>query len=284
MNYFILTVIVAAMLLQNVAKKQYNKNTNNKGTYIFNSITTLSAALFFLCTDKGGLSFETAVIPYVLGFALTFGSATLFSFLAIREGSLSLTSLVTSYSLIIPTLYGLLFLNEGITAFLVLGIILLLISLFLVNSKKGDVKITLKWLIFVILAFLGNGFCSTIQTAQQRRFNGNYKSEFMIVTLLLLSAFFFCLSLKAEKGEKLICFKAATPYMVLNGIANALVNLLVMVLVSKGMAASIMFPVISGGGIVLTTLVAIFIYKEKLSVNQYIGLLLGTVSVVLMNI
>ena len=72
--------------------------------------------------------------------------------------------------------------------------------------------------------------------------------------------------------------------MVLNGIANALVNLLVMVLVSKGMAASIMFPVISGGGIVLTTLVAIFIYKEKLSVNQYIGLLLGTVSVVLMNI
>ncbi len=284
MNYLILLVIVVSLLLQNISKKQYNKKAGNKGAYIFNSVTSLSAALFFLCTDSGRLQFETAVIPYVLGFTATFGSATFFTFLAIREGSLSLTSLVTSYSLIIPTLYGLLFLNEGISLLFVIGIILLLVSLFLVNNKKNDNKITLKWLIYVVFSFLGNGLCSTIQTAQQRRFDGNYKSEFMIITLVLLSLFFALLSLKSEKQEISICLKTSTTYMVINGLANGLVNLFVMVLVSRGMAASIMFPVISGGGIVLTALVSIFVYKEKLTVNQYIGLLFGTASVVLMNI
>lgn len=176
------------------------------------------------------------------------------------------------------------FLNEGISFFFVIGIILLLISLFLVNSKKCDNKITLKWLVYVILSFLGNGLCSTIQTAQQRRFNGDYKSEFMIVSLILLSVFFALLSLKTEKQEIRACLKTSTAHMVINGLANGLVNLLVMVLVSRGMAASIMFPVISGGGIVLTAIVSIFVYKEKLTVNQYIGLLFGTASVVLMNI
>ncbi len=283
MNALLLIVVMTANLFQSIAKKQYNQTTKNRGTYIFNAITTLSAAILFLCTDEKGIQFEIALIPYVLGFSAAFGSAMLFTFLSIREGSLSLTSLATSYSLIIPTFYGLLFLQERAGALLYIGLVLLVCSLFLINNTKGDGKFTLKWGVFVLLAFLGNGLCSTVQTAQQLRFNGQYKSEFMILALLIVSSFFFILSFVKEKPDVKPCLRSALLPMVLHGVANGVVNLFVMMLVSRGMAASIMFPVISGGGILLTTLVSVLFYKEKLLPKQYVGLLLGTASVVLMN-
>lgn len=284
MNILLLIAVMVSMLFQSIAQKQYNKRSGNNGTYLFNAICTLSAAILFLCTDENGFDFETALIPYVIGFAVAFGSAILFTFLAIREGSLSFTSLATSYSLIIPTLYGLLFLNESAGLFLYIGITLLVCSLFLINNRKDDGKFSLKWCIFVLLAFLGNGLCSTVQTAQQLRFAGQYKSEFMIAALLMLSVFFLILSIIKERADIPHCLKRAALFMVLTGVANGLVNLFVMTLVSRGMAASIMFPVISGGGIVLTTLVSVIFYKEKLCGKQYLGLLLGVTSVVCMNL
>lgn len=284
MNVLLLIAVMASMLFQSIAKKQYNIRTKNTGAFIFNALTTLSAGIFFLCTDSSGFQFDFALIPYILGFAVSYGSAVMFSFLAIRDGAMSLTSLATSYSLIIPTIYGLLFLNESAGVFLFIGLILLLCSLFLVNSKKSDSPITFKWLIYALLAFLGNGLGSTIQTAQQNRFEGQYKSEFMILALVILSIFFFTLSLIKEKADNKACLKSNFLLMILNGAANGFTNLFVMILVSRGMPASIMFPVISGGGIIFTSLVSIFVYKEKLSAKQYIGLLLGTASVVFMNI
>lgn len=284
MNTFLLIAVITANLFQSIFQKQYNKRTKKRGTYIFNSIFTLSACILFVFTNNKGFHFERALIPYILGFAVAFGSAILFTFLSIRQGSLSLTTLATSYSLIIPTLYGLLFLNENSNIFLYIGFALLVCSLFLLNSKNDGGKINLKWIIFVLIAFVGNGMCATIQTAQQLRFGGQYKGEFMISALTIVSIFFFMLSIIKEKADLIPCLKSNLVFMVLTGIANGLVNLFVMFLVSREMPTSIMFPIISGGGIVLTTTVSVIIYKEKLSIKQYFGLLLGIASVIFMNL
>ena len=47
---------------------------------------------------------------------------------------------------------------------------------------------------------------------------------------------------------------------------------------------AIVFPVISAGGIITTAIVGIFVYKEKLSVMQIIGMVLGTASIVFLNL
>ena len=284
MNVILLVLVMVAMLFQSVGQKQYNIKTGNRGTYIFNAVCTMSAAVFFICMDKGGLQFEPGLLPYVFGFAVAYGSAVLFSFLAIREGSMSFTCLATSYSLFIPTVYGLLFLKESASLYLYIGFALLAVSIFFINSKKGDNAFTVKWLIYALLAFLGNGFASTTQTMQQLKFEGNYKSEFMILALIIVSGLFWVLALTSEKSEIKPCFKKAGVFMVFTGLANAVVNQLVMTLVSRGMPASIMFPVISGGGIVFTTMISVLFYKEKLTLKQYIGLLCGAASVVFMSL
>jgi len=71
--------------------------------------------------------------------------------------------------------------------------------------------------------------------------------------------------------------------MALCGLANGIVNLFTMIL-SNTMPASVMFPLISGGGIILSTIVSIVLYKEKLNTYQFIGLLMGIASVVFLNL
>ena len=71
--------------------------------------------------------------------------------------------------------------------------------------------------------------------------------------------------------------------MALCGIANGAMNLFVMLL-STRMNASLMFPVFSAGGIILTWTVSRFVYKEKLALGQNLALVLGILAVVFMNL
>ncbi|MBQ8605574.1 MAG: EamA family transporter [Clostridia bacterium] len=283
MNYLLILVIVIAMSLQGVAQKQYNRKTGNKCAFLYSGVSMAVAALFFLITSGGKLSFEIKLLPYCLAFALFFGMSVLFTFFAVREGSLSFTSLATSYSLIIPTLSGIVLYDESVSTFFYFGLAALLVSLVLINEYKDGKKFTLKWIVYVLLAFIGNGMCSTVQTYQQHVFDGKYKSELMIIALLTVSAVLVIISLCKERKDIGICIRKGAPYMALYGIKVALVNLLVMVL-SRKMNVSIMFPLISGGGLIATSLVSIVFYKERLTKKQYFGLLLGVIAVVLINI
>ena len=292
----LLAVVTAGVSAQGIIKKFYNGKTGGAGVFIFNSLSVFSACLFFVFSSGFKFDFNPQIIPWALGFALCYGASAFAGFLAIMHGPLSLTSLVTSYSLIIPTFYGLIFLDESASAWFWIGLALLCISLFLINSGKkpsaeeeekkeeGEpVKITLLWAIFALVSFVGNGACSTIQTVQQRTFDGQYKNELMIIALLAVTVIMTVAACFAERKDIIPCTKRGWYWMVLCGVANGVVNLLVMVL-STRMKASLMFPVISAGGIILTWVVSRFLYKEKLSVGQNVALVLGIAAVVFMNL
>ena len=86
-----------------------------------------------------------------------------------------------------------------------------------------------------------------------------------------------------ERKDIVFCIKKGWLPASLCGVANALVNLLTMVLQGR-MPVSVLFPLVSSGGLVLTFFLSRFIYKEKLSKVQIAGFLLGTLSVVFLNI
>ena len=98
----------------------------------------------------------------------------------------------------------------------------------------------------------------------------------MFVALLVISFI-------KERREMLPTLKAGAPYMVLCGLANGIVNLFVM-LAAPLIPNSIMFPIISAGGIVLTWVISVFLYREKLSIKQNIGMVLGVASIVFLNL
>ena len=156
-------------------------------------------------------------------------------------------------------------------------------SLINFENKNEKPQITINWLIYIVLAFLGNGFCSTVQRIQQIECEGKFKNEFMVVALLISFLVFMVLTILYDRKDLLINVKKGFISCFICGISNGVVNLFVIIL-SLSMAASVMFPIISGGGIILSAVVAIFFFKEKLSLPQYIGLILGIASVVFLNL
>lgn len=285
----LLTASVIGCTVQQVAKKAYNKKVAG-GTFIFTAMSILFALIIFIISAGGKFNFNAEILPFAIGFAVSYGAASVGSFLAIGTGPLSITSLIVQYSLIIPTVYGLIS-GDTPSPYLYVGLALLFVSLFLVNiEKKGEEKqISFKWIIFLIIAFLGNGICSTVQTAQQDVFKteqnpDGYKSEFMIIALIIAFVSILVASLVFERkglGKKIT---TGIRWYVICGLANGLVNLFVIMLADPQYPTSIVFPVISAGGIVTAALVGVFVYKEKLSVMQIIGMVLGTASIVFLNL
>lgn len=287
---FLYIIIILSISLQNVATKAYNLKVGGETPYTYGAGNVFCAFLFFLFASGFKFDFKAEILPYAFGFALTYALAVLGTFLAIKYGSLSLTSLITSYSLIVPTFYGILFLGEGTGITLYLGIAALMVSLFLANYKKSEKKegsdkekSNLKWIVFVTLAFLGNGICSTVQMTQQKKFDGEYKNEMMIIALFAVFLIFLAIALVTERDKMKVAIKGGGVHMAVKGGLNGLTNLLVM-FCAVATNASIMYPIISAGGIICTALISIMFYREKLTKMQYSGLILGIFAVVLLNL
>ena len=282
LNTIYLLSIILGVSGQNIVQKIYAGKTKGKGVYVFGMITSICAMLFFLLTSKD-IALNVEVLPYAVGFAISYAVATASLVMAVSCGSLSLTSLIVSYSLLLPTVYGLLFLKDPISIGFIPGIILLIISLVLINKKDEKVKFSLKWIICVILAFVGNGMCSVIQKMQQVRFDGAYKNELMIEALIIVTTILLVLSFAKERKDTKTFVKHGWYLGLICGLLNSMVNLFVMIL-SGRIPVSLMFPLISAGGIIVIYIVSRFIYKETLTKLQFVGFILGIISVVLLNI
>lgn len=268
---------------QTVAKKLYvNKHTG--GTFSFSAGMVFFALIIFLLTSKGTFRFSSSVLTYSFWFALSYGLAVVGSFLAIKTGPISLTSLFNQYSLLVPVFYGILFQGEALTSKLIFGIVLLVVSLVFINYEKGakQKNITLGWVVFIIISFIGNGVCSTVQRVQAINFNGEYKNEFMIIAYGITLAAMFIIAVFTEKKDILSNLKNGLAYFSVGGLCNGILNYLSLIM-ALTIPAAIMFPVRSAAGVILNTLISVFCFKEKLSAFQLIGIAIGTASIVVLN-
>ena len=95
MNAVFLILVVLGVSAQHVTKKIYSQKSEG-GAYTFSALSALVALLFFFAISGGNLDFTWSILPHAIGFAVTYSLSIIFSFLAIKEGPLSITSLVTS--------------------------------------------------------------------------------------------------------------------------------------------------------------------------------------------
>ena len=283
MSYVFLMLAVCLISFQQVIKKLYS--VKHKGGVITFTAASVVFGLAYFCVTSKEFNYTPELLWYSVAFSITYSLAVVGSILAIKTGPLSLSSLVTSYSLIIPTFYGIIVLGEPTKLMLYVGIVLLVISIFFVNmEKKGEEKkITLKWILCALLSFLANGACSTVQKVQQLDFNGLYKNESMIIALAISSVLLFISAFIIEGKEVKTVIKKGFWFYALCGVANAVTNYFTILLATR-MPASITFPVLSAGGIVLAAIISVFGFKEKLSKMQWVGMILGIASIVALNL
>lgn len=283
MQFPLLLLSISAYSFQNVFRKKYSSLVTG-GDFAFNAIMSLFATVYFFLS-AGQLSFDLSIIPYAILFAACCGVAMVSMLVALREGSYALTNMILSYSLVIPTLYGPVFLGETISYFAVGGIAILLVSLYLVREPKetGERKKTSAvYLIAISAAFVSTGMCSVSQKIQQIGQSGLYKNEFMIAAMAMLTVVFALIAAFRERPAiKSMRLGALLPSAcgLLNGISNH------MVLILTGMmSTAIFFPILSASSLVISFVLSLTVYREKLLRRQIVAALMSIVAIILLNI
>lgn len=181
MTYLLMIGITFGVFSQNICAKQFYKRNqdNSKAIFVYCFIMTLGA--FFVATIAMAVqaSWNPGTLLYAGIFAICYLCAIIFIALAIQSGPLSLSSLLQSLSLIIPTVYGLIVLQEKLSMLGWIGIICLLISVITTNIYKKGNKPTKCWFVFILLACFGNGLCSVVQKAHQIAYGDMFSTLFM---------------------------------------------------------------------------------------------------------
>lgn len=277
MHYFLYLLNVLCSSGQSALGKRYACN-DGKSEH-FNITKAFSGLLVFLVI--GAFRGLTLHIPTVLfgiacGFILSAANHT--GFKSLSTGPIALTSTIVSFSLIIPFVFGITVLQETISAYGVIGICLLCISVVMLNLRKG-IEFSSKWVIYVFMTFMLNGIFSVIQKCHQISFPNKYRIEFLITALftVLITTFIFNRQ-KSVKPNILISFDAFAA-----GILNGLSNYIVLYL-SATENASVLFPVCSVAQIIAACFIGRFAFSERLKHIQIIGIALGIMSIVLLNI
>ena len=288
-----LIISMAACLGAYMFKKIYSNKSSGgmTGVYVYSALGCIvSAVVLLVWGGFDGISVFTAVMGLLFGLAISLGE--IFMIKALRSGPMSFTMVICSCSTIFTALSGFLFFEENIGVFQLAGIALMMISfIFATEKKKDEKKGSFIWLLFCALAFTCSGAIGFMQKTHQA--SSAHKGE--INTFLVLSfivSFVFStvlalISMKRENKPLIEKKKNGKIYwfiliiMIDSGICVAANHKLNLGL-SGQIPSAVFFPLVNGGNLVLTTLSAFIIFKEKLSPKKWVGVIVGIVAVLLL--
>ena len=287
MNYFLLFLTALFIVFQKVIQDRYNAKCRS-GVFLFSGMISFFAMCFFMAVNRNWVWSSELIIPAV-SFGLSYAAATVFVVLAIKCGSLAKTTLITSYSLLVPAFAGLIILREPLGIPMIAGMILLVLSLWLTNHRKKSAdtpkeKISLKWLVFVLLGFVGNGMCSTVQKLAPHYLGADVNLTLSTIAALGLSTVVLvAASFLTRETDLKSTLKVGGPLSLFCGLFNGAVNYLAIYL-NQFIPASVMFPVLSAGELILIVPYSLLVRRERFTAKQWVGFGVGVVSVVLLNL
>lgn len=287
MNYFLLFLTALFIVFQKVCQDRYNAKRDS-GVFLFSGMISFFAMCFFMAVNRDWTWSNELIVPAV-AFGLSYAAATVFVVLAIKCGSLAKTTLITSYSLMVPALVGLIVLREPLGIPMIVGMVLLVLSLWLTNHRKKSAdapkdKFSFKWLIFVLLGFIGNGMCSTVQKLAPHYLGADINLTFSTIAALgLSSVVLITASFLTRETDLKATLKVGAPLSLFCGLFNGAVNYLAIYL-NQFIPASVMFPVLSAGEIILIFPYTLLVCHETFTKKQWAGFAIGVVSVVLLNL
>ncbi|WP_437440081.1 EamA/RhaT family transporter [Polaribacter batillariae] len=242
----------------------------------------------FLLAEKKIPITKIYLEPWFFG-ALVLGALfiTIFFVMAItaQKNGVSVTSIAGKMSVVVPVFFGIILYNESVTFLKILGIIIALVAVYLssVKEEKSNKKATL---LFPILLFFGSGAIDTLLKYVQTNHVANEDISIFSGSLFGIAAFFgfLILGVKAIKKRESFGIKNIIAGIVL-GIPNYFsIVFLIKALQNKNFESSVLFTINNVGIVILSTLVGLWLFNEKFSVKNKIGVALAILGIVLVTV
>ncbi|MFC7358578.1 EamA family transporter [Jejudonia soesokkakensis] len=260
-------------------------------TFKINTLHAIVVNYFVAClcgmiAYKGSVSLSE--IPQQDWFYYTLGLGALFiivfNLMAIttQRSGLSVVSVATKMSLIIPIIFGLIYYKESIGIFKIIGIVLALAAVYLASIKSKDgIAIQPKNLVFPVLVFLGSGVIDTSIKFLEDSFVA--ETDVPVFSSTIFSAAFtigvLVLTIQAVQGKFTFEFKN-----ILGGIALGIPNYFSIYFLVKALRGGLLessgvFTINNVAIVLLSTVLGILLFKEKLIPKNWIGIALAVLSI-----
>lgn len=277
-NYFLIIVADIFLAFNFIAQKKYQSTEGNSmpAGLFYNLSTGLISAIIFVFLS--GFDIKPTAYSFIAAFAQTIlvSLYTLISFKILKDGNIALYTLfLLTGGMVLPYIFGVLFLDELLTIPRTIGLILIIIAIALSNT--GIKKPSKKQIFLCILIFIINGFVSIISKLHQTEVLYETIDSESFVFWTSIIKFFACIPLFLVSAKK-----AAQPYkpnlkkaflpIIFSSLFSG-VSYLLQLIGAVELPATVLYPLVSGGSIILTSLIGFIVLRETLTREQIIGIL-----------
>lgn len=277
----LLLTILCSTLIALILKFNHTRKGNElvllMGNYFVASIITILLILF---NNDFHFSYQSLLLGLITGSSFVY---SFFAFAkAVSSSGTPLASLSSRLSVVIPVVLSIIIFSETPLLFDYIGFFLTLITVVLFYfSLRSDKSKKLEFIdyfyLFILLA--GIGINDFIMKIFQHWRPAEEKSFFLFV--IFTSAFIYTLSIILLKKIK-VNIKDFFRGNIL-GIPNIFSSFF-LIGALNAYPAILVYPITNIGIILLTTLLAMMIWKEKLDKFGYLALLTGLIAILLLNL
>ncbi len=284
MLYLILAIVFSTGVF--VAMRLFERfKLDNHQALMWNYV--FAAGTGFLLCKQFDTPAQLANEPW-FGLSLLTGFWFIFTYLLMtastQRSGVTITSLSSKLSVVLPTLAGVVLFSEKLNFVATTGIVLALVALVLVVGGKTRTDNTNKtnWLL-PILIFFGTGTGDILMKLTEQR-NANNDMSFMIAFIYFIAMLFGILIVAYDliRGKSKWQWKSAV-----GGIGLGVINFFSTFCVYHAMRCFdnvVLFPIYNIGVVSLTAIVGWLLFKEKLTWKNYLGLAIAIIAVILITL
>lgn len=273
MSYLLLVIADILLSINFVCSKKYQlmRGVTAKAAYFSVAIMGLFTAVLFFCINGFKIEFSIFSILISLCYNLAVTAYSVIGRYVIHRGSLALYTLfLMSGGMLVPYVWGILFRGENFTIRSIFGIVLIILAILISNTTQ--IKLNVKFILLCFAVFFLNGFTSIFSKIHQTTtaYPTVNTTDFVIwggIIRLVIGGIMFITEYK--KGDDIFDKPKSSTLSVLvlpmlSTLASGLSSLL-QLYSAKTVPATVLYPFITGGSIIFTSLAGMILYKEKLT-------------------
>ena len=292
MTALMVALLVFCFSLQSLFLKLFSEKYDSPDPALTSTVFSISYGLFASIATFVIAGFRFAPSSLTLGLG-ALNAVMLFTYTASmiqasRCGSYSFQMISVLFGgILVPMIYGALFLGESLNALQIAAVGVMLVSFVLMNLKgltlRGSSK---KFLLWCLALFLSNGFYGVIMNLQQTRMAGAERNEMIMLTFFGMAALYAIIQLfRSPKmlTRGLRVSAKYSPFLILCCcVATAAVHMMLYVLTL--IDETVLYTIDNGGVLILSVLYSRFLFHEKLDRTQLIGVALAAISIVMLSV
>ena len=272
MQYIMLTISALLLAVNFALNKVYQgiKGTSPATGFGFSSLSGLFTAVVFFVINGFKLNFSWYSVIMATLLSSLIISYTLVGFRLLKSGTMTMYTLfLMTGGMIVPYVFGLLFLNEPFSWIRTLALILIIGGVILSNFNRE--KINLKQIMMCVIVFVLNGMVSVVSKLHQieNTYIAVTATEFVLIdgiTRFIIAGILYLVTKNREEHATQKCIAKPAIIIAFSAVIGG-VSYLLQLFGAATLPATILYPFITGGSIVLSSLVGVIVFKEKLSVN-----------------